>query len=166
MRERSGEQSEPAASLRCARGLGEHLRLLGVPERAYLYWVAVEPGDIDEQAHVNNAVYVRWMDRAAVAHSAALGWDWDAYRRLGAAFVVRRHEIDYLLAAMPGDEVVDATWPGELGRASAVRHHRIVRASDGRLLAKATTEWALVDLQTGRPRRLPAEIASAFEAVA
>lgn len=136
-----------------------------MPASAYLHRLVVGAEDIDEQGHANNAAYVRWMDRAAVAHSAALGWDWAAYRRIGAAFVVRRHEIEYLSPAFEGEAVVAATWPAEMGRASAVRMHRVLRVADGRVLLRARTDWAFIDLSTGRPRRVPEDLRTAFDSL-
>jgi len=123
----------------------------------------VSADEIDGQGHVNNAVYVTWMDRAAFAHSCEVGYDGQAYLRLNTSFVVRRHEIDYLGAALAGDRILCATWAGEMDRFTAIRFHHIVRASDGQTLIRARTEWIYVDRTTGRPRRMPAELIAAFE---
>jgi acyl-CoA thioester hydrolase len=128
----------------------------------FLFPVTVAPDDIDGQGHVNNAVYVRWMDHAAFAHSCTVGYDWPAYQRLGSAFVVRRHEIDYLAPAFAGDRVVVATWPCAMERFTALRRHQILRLSDGLTLARAHTTWIYCDTTTGRPRRMPAELIAAF----
>ena len=76
-----------------------------MPQRHALT-ITAAADDIDELGHVSNLVYLRWVLDAALAHSAAAGWDHAAYRRLGAVFVVRRHEIDYLAPVVAGDEVV------------------------------------------------------------
>lgn len=131
-------------------------------EDPFIYPVEITPADIDEQGHVNNAVYVRWMDRAAYAHSASLGYGWDRYQALGTSFVVRRHEIDYLSGALLGERIVVATWPGAMQKASALRHHRVVRLNDGQLLARAVTTWAYVNISSGRPQRIPTELIEAF----
>lgn len=118
--------------------------------------------DIDGQGHVNNAVYVAWMDRAAVAHSSAMGYGMEVYRKLGTAFVVRRHEIDYFAPAFEGNRILHATWPGSMERFTAHRHHHIVRASDGVTLLKAITTWIYIASDTTRPRRIPDELIRAF----
>lgn len=128
----------------------------------FLHEITVRPEEIDGQGHVNNAVYIQWMDRAAFGHSCAVGYDWDAYQKLGASFVVRRHEVDYLAPALLGERIVDATWPGEMDRFTAIRRHQIVRRSDGVTLARAVTTWIYLDIQAGRPRRIPAEMIAAF----
>ena len=128
----------------------------------FVYETTVQPEEIDGQGHVNNAVYVQWMDRAAFAHSCAVGYDWEAYQKLGASFVVRRHEVEYLAPAFLGQKIVDATWPGEMDRFTAMRQHQIIRLNDGVTLARAVTTWIYLDLKTGRPRRIPAEMIAAF----
>ncbi|MFP4144928.1 MAG: acyl-CoA thioesterase [Phycisphaeraceae bacterium] len=129
---------------------------------AYLHPVRVLEHDVDGLGHANNAVYPRWMDEAAYAHSAAVGYDWARYQQIGAAFVVRRHEIDYLGMALPGDRLIAATWPTEMERVTAWRRYQIVRLSDGETLVRALTRWVWLDLERGRPRRIPAEVIEAF----
>lgn len=129
----------------------------------YLYELAVTSHDIDAQGHVNNAAIVRWMDKAAFAHSAAVGYDMAAFRAMGAAFVVRRHEIDYLAQGYEGDAIAVATWPCKMERFTALRRHQIIRVSDGSTLARALTTWIFIDTTTHRPRRMPAEMIAHFE---
>jgi acyl-CoA thioester hydrolase len=129
---------------------------------AFFYPLTAERDDIDALGHVNNAVYVKWMERAAFAHSVAVGYDAAAYERLGTTFVVRRHEIDYLAPAFAGDRIVDVTWPCEMERFTALRRHQIVRLADGLTLARAVTTWIYLDTRSGRPRRIPPEMVAAF----
>jgi len=123
--------------------------------------IVAQPADIDENLHVSNLVYLRWVVAAAVAHSEAVGWDHARYLEQGAVFLVRRHEIDYLASAVEGDRVQLVTHVGSWSAATSKRHTRIVR--DGREVARAVTTWAFVGLD-GRPRRIPAEILEAFRA--
>jgi acyl-CoA thioester hydrolase len=125
--------------------------------------IGVDASDLDELAHVSNLTWVRWIQEVARAHSAAVGWDWPAYQRLGAVFVVRRHEIDYLGPAFAGDALQATTWLEPPRGAAARRHTRITHAADGRELLRALTLWVLVDAQRGKPRRIPAELSAAFE---
>ena len=62
----------------------------------------VGPEEVDELGRANNEAYLRWMNSAAVAHSAALGWPMERYFQMGEGWVVRRHEIEYLRPALPG----------------------------------------------------------------
>src|SRR5690606_27997745 len=100
---------------------------------------------------------------AATAHSAAVGWTVAAYRELGAIFVVRRHEIDYLASARLGDAIDVVTWVEDWRSASSTRRTELALA-DGTVAARALTRWAFVDLARGRPRRIPDEIRAAFAA--
>lgn len=130
--------------------------------------ITAAPTDIDELAHVNNLVYVRWVQDVAVAHSKALGWDGPAYQRLGASWVVRRHELDYVQPVLEGERVVLATWVEAIRGASSVRRTRMTRVRDGAVVCRATTTWAFVDLARGRLAKIPDELRQAFpiEAIA
>ena len=132
-------------------------------DRPFFYHVSVTEDHCDTQGHVNNAVYIQWMDHAAYAHSSAVGYDWDRYQQLGDSFVVRRHEIEYLAPAFAGDKIVVATWPCVMKRFNATRRHQIVRPADGLTLARAHTQWIYVDQQTARPIRMPQEMIDAFD---
>jgi acyl-CoA thioester hydrolase len=126
--------------------------------------------DIDELDHVSNLVYVRWVQQVAEAHSSTVGYDHNAYRELGAVFVIRRHEIDYLAPAYQGDRIMLETWVESWKAASSVRMTRISRVARGHgaaepspiVLARATTLWALINLATGRPTRMPDKLRAAF----
>lgn len=110
--------------------------------------IPVEDGDIDSLGHVNNIIYLRWVQDAAVAH-----WNSAATPEELASlvWVVVRHEIDYKHAAMPGDRIVARTWVGPATRLSFDRYTEILRERDRRLLAKARTVWVPLDARTRRP---------------
>jgi acyl-CoA thioester hydrolase len=126
----------------------------------------VKDEEIDELGHAGNQAYLAWMIEAAVGHSQAQGWSAARYFSLGAAWVVRRHEIDYLLPAMPGDVLMVRTWVASLSRATSERRYEILRPTDGKLLARALTVWAWVDRASGRVGRIPEPVASAFTVTA
>ncbi len=130
--------------------------------RPFVVPMVVLPQDIDAQGIANNVQVVAWMNRVAIAHSTALGWTVARYRREGAWFVVRRHEIDYLRSAHLGDRLELRTWPGFMKAATAHRHHEIVR-DNGDVIARGINIWAYVDATTGRPRRMTAEMLGAFD---
>ncbi len=123
---------------------------------------SVLDSDIDPLGHVNNIAYVRWIQDVAVAHSAAVGLDYDAYQRLGAVFVVRRHEVDYLRPALRGDRIEARTWVHTVMAAKCERQTELVRLSDGAMVARALTTWGFVATTTGRPTRIVDEIKTAF----
>lgn len=129
------------------------------------YLQQVRPEDVDVVGHVNNVVYVRWLQDAAMAHSAAQGWPPDAYRGLGRGWVVRSHFIEYLSPARPEDTVLVRTWVADMKRVTSRRRYEIYREADGHLIARAETQWAFVNFSSHQPLRVPPEIASAFEVV-
>lgn len=118
------------------------------------------PTDIDEVGHVSNVTYVRWVQDVAMAHSKALGWDYERYRAHGAVFMVRRHEIDYVAQVVLGQSLSAQTWVDSWKLASCVRKTELLR--DGKVVARAATTWAMIDLSTGRPQRIPEEIMALF----
>ncbi len=124
----------------------------------------VAAAEIDELGHAGNVVYLQWTQAAAIAHSAAQGWPGEAYRQLGAGFVVRSHAIEYLRPALLGDQLIIRTWVADFRRVSSLRKYEI-RHEGGPLLAQAETLWAFVNLATGRPVRIPLEVQAAFEVV-
>ena len=115
----------------------------------------VEAHALDERAHVNNVVYVQWVQDAAAAH-------WSTLAPEGArdelAWVALRHEIDYLKPALLGDEIAITTWVGVAEGLSFERFTEMHRRSDHVLLARARTLWCPVDARTGKPRRVSAEV--------
>ena len=126
------------------------------------YHVSVTDAAIDEQGHVNNVEYVRWMQEAAIAHSAAQGWPAQRYLETGAGWVVRSDWIEYLQAAFTGDEVVVYTWVSNFRKIRSLRKYKIVRRQDQTVLAVAETDWAFIGLSHRVPRRLPPELIESF----
>jgi acyl-CoA thioester hydrolase len=116
--------------------------------------------DIDELGHVSNLVYLRWVLDVAMAHSRARGYDFEAYRALGAVFVVRRHEIDYVAQVTIGQALLASTWVDSWKLASCVRKTELVRG--GQVVARAATTWAMINLASGRPQRIPDALLAAF----
>ena len=97
--------------------------------------------------HVNNVVYVRWVQDVAVAHWRAVASAADQEKLL---WIVVRHEIDYKQAAHLGDTILARTWIGVATRIKFERHTELRRASDGVVLAKARTIWCPIDAVTGK----------------
>jgi acyl-CoA thioester hydrolase len=128
----------------------------------------VKDDDIDELGHANNLSYLRWALAAAVAHSDVQGWPAEAYRTLGAGWVVRSHQIEYLQPAFAGDALIVRTWVAEMKKVTSLRRYRIVRNSGDKevVLARAATDWAFIHFATGVPKRIPPEISGAFQIVA
>jgi acyl-CoA thioester hydrolase len=121
--------------------------------------VPVVAADIDEQNHVNNTVYLRWVQNVATAHWRAIA-SREAQATIG--WIVLRHEIDYKAPATLGDEIVLRTRVGKASRLTFERFTEIRRQSDGQLLSQARTLWCPTNEQTGRPTRVPAEVHTQF----
>ena len=121
--------------------------------------VPVLPGDIDERNHVNNTVYLRWVQDVATAHWRAIA-SREAQATIG--WIVLRHEIDYKMPSTLGDEIVLCTWVGKATRLTFERFTEIRRKSDGQLLSQARTLWCPINAQTGRPMRVSAEVRTRF----
>jgi acyl-CoA thioester hydrolase len=121
--------------------------------------IGVRPEDIDQMGHVNNVVYLRWVQEAATAHWMAAASPEDQASLL---WIVVRHEIDYLRPAMSGDTIVARTWVGLASRIKFDRFVELLRASDRVVLARARTVWCPIDTETGRPVVVRAEVRARF----
>jgi acyl-CoA thioester hydrolase len=115
--------------------------------------------EIDELGHVNNAAWVRWIQDVATAHWNATA---DAAHIAAYVWVVVRHEIDYLRGLGPGSIVTARTWVGDAP--TGARFDRFVEfvGEGGKPHVRARTTWAMLDKATGRPLRIPAEVAARF----
>jgi acyl-CoA thioester hydrolase len=123
--------------------------------------VSILPGDVDGAGHVNNVVYVRWVQEVAIAHWLAVAPD---HVRGAVGWVVLRHEIDYKRAALPGDVVRARTWVSQAEAVRVERRTEIVRERDGAVLARARTLWCPVGTVSGRPMRVTDELRELFSA--
>lgn len=121
--------------------------------------ILVSERDTDAFGHVNNAVYVRWLQEAGTAHWMALATE--AEQRTLIWFVAR-HEIDYLKPCFAGEDIVAETWCENPRGARFDRRVRI-RGADGRIRAEALTTWVLIDGRSQRPMRIPAAIIARFD---
>ncbi len=135
-------------------------RLLEPPEGRQVFARTFTPvdSDIDANGHVNNVVYLGWVQDIAIAH-------WDsrapAEEQGNWAWVVVRHEIDYRRALMPGETATGRTW---VGQRRGPRFDRYVRIDGpgGEMCAQTRSEWVLVDAATRRPARVPAWMEEMF----
>jgi acyl-CoA thioester hydrolase len=117
------------------------------------------PADIDENGHVNNVVYVRWIQDMATSHWHARQ---PAEEQEKWAWIVLRHEIDYRRALMPGETATARTWVAETPEGP--RFDRFVRIDgpDGAMCAQSRTVWCMIDQATGRPKRVTPDIVARF----
>ncbi len=118
-----------------------------------------QPGDIDIMGHVNNAVWVRWMEEIAMAHWTRLAPPGNQERH---GWLVTRHEIDYKGNVGPGETVTARTFVDAPPRGARFDRRVDFFGADGTLKVSARTSWAMIDLATGRLVRIPAELAAIF----
>ncbi|MEN6359585.1 MAG: acyl-CoA thioesterase [Smithella sp.] len=116
----------------------------------------------DQNGHVNNVEYLRWMQDAAMRHSETTGCT-QATNEAGATWVVRAHKIEYLKPAFAGERIVVVTWVSDIRRVQSLRKYRIIRPADKALLAEGETNWVFVDAQKGSLRSIPKEVKVKFE---
>lgn len=118
--------------------------------------------DIDVMQHVNNAVYMDYVNECSFQVCTAFDWPWQRMTAEGFAVYMRKAHLQYLQPAVLGDELEISTWISEVRRATSARHFALHRARDGALLAQAYTLGAWVDLQTGQPIRIPQQMMADF----
>jgi acyl-CoA thioester hydrolase len=127
------------------------------PTHAYSHVFTVEESDIDQLGHANNVAYVRWVQDVAAAHWHHLYPP--TAELLPQVWVVQEHQVRYLRSAYAGDKLHASTWVADVKGASSRRLTRIERVADGQLLCAAETQWVLLDASSGRPVRVPADVA-------
>jgi acyl-CoA thioester hydrolase len=154
------------------------------PVSALRMFVRVRFQECDPLGHVNNAVYVNFLEQAAIDHAALAGWPAARLQATaGAVFVARRHDISYLRPAFENDILEILTWPDDMSGARAFRNYLIHRidgepytippstlidganlpdAQPSSLVVRARTEWAFVDTARGRPVRIPQAVVHDF----
>ena len=118
-----------------------------------------QPEHIDELGHVNNAVWVQWIQAIAGAH-------WEAVvppeHAAAHVWVVTRHEIDYRGNVVAGETVTAETWVPDPPKGARFDRHVRFLGTDGQVKVEAVTTWALIDRATGRLLRVTPEIAAPF----
>ena len=122
-----------------------------------------EDTEIDGYGHVNNSVYVQWMDRCVWQHCDAVGLSFDVCQEIGKGYAAIRHEIDYIRAAYSGDKVLVANWVTlNDNKLRAERRFQIIREQGWETLLRARSKYVCTDLKTGRPSRMPPEFKTGF----
>lgn len=124
------------------------------PTTPYDMPIKVLSSDIDMMGHVNNTIYLRWVQEAATEH-----WDQVAHEDDHGQMVwlITRHEIDYKRPAFEGDKLIARTWVGYYEHHKCERFTEIIRESDNRILASVRTLWCPISLETKRTVRLTEE---------
>lgn len=116
---------------------------------------------IDENGHVNNVVYVEWMQDLALEHYASIGGI--AAQGPNSTWVIRKHSVEYFLPAFAGEEIEARTWVEDLRKVRSLRMYEFIRKSDGKVLVKGETDWVFMDVKTGKVKAIPAEVEEIFK---
>jgi acyl-CoA thioester hydrolase len=130
-------------------------------EPIYSYEFMVPQEAVDENGHVNNVMYVQWMQDAAVQHYEAMGGR-QITIDIGATWVVRSHRVEYLRPAFAGECIKVETWVVNMRRVRSLRRYRFLRAADEQVLVRGETDWVFVDVNSGVPRAVPPEVTRLF----
>ena len=125
--------------------------------------ITVQAEHIDALQHVNNVVYVQWMQDVASAHIEVLGLGLAQYLELKHAMVAVEHQVQYRKAAVLGDEIILRTWLHDINALFSFRQYAFYRASDQSLLFTGTTKWACIEMATGRPKRMSPTFIQAYQ---
>ena len=125
------------------------------PEPHVIEHIALEE-EADGYGHINNSIYLQWLDQCVWDHCEAVKMTPAFCRELNRGFAATRHEIDYLRAAYPGDHVAIGNWVTlNDNRLRAERRFQIIRVPDREILLRARSYYVCTDLTTGRPARIP-----------
>jgi len=121
----------------------------------FSYKIKIKESDIDEYCHVNNVVYLRWIQEVSMAQ-----WYEVTSPELRAlyALVIVRHEINYLSPAILSDEIIAYSWAGGYQGAKFERHVQLCQARTGKVIAEAKTTWCLLDAKKLRPKRIEQDV--------
>lgn len=131
------------------------------PDGRPVFELTIKPTseDIDELGHVNNAVYVRWLQQIATAHWLAVSNPNDIAQYL---WVAVRHEIDYLRPILPDEQIVARTWVGDAPQGARFDRFIILIDAQDKIRAQAKTTWAIVKRENMRPVRISPALAAPF----
>ena len=127
----------------------------------FLHSVTVLPEHIDPNNHLNNIVYLQWMQDAAIEHVQANGV-FKLTEELRLTWFAKKHTIEYLAQGFLDDEIVVITWVETLTKISTLRKYHIYRKSDKKLLCKGETLWIMINLEKGRPTKIPQTVVDLF----
>ena len=121
--------------------------------------IIVQAEAIDQLGHVNNVVYLQWVQDIATE-------DWlrsaTAEQQQSLLWVAAKHEIEYRRPAFESEKLIISTWVGPASDKLFTRFTEIVRKADNKLVAKAKTHWAPIDARTMRPTKVGDDVYERF----
>jgi acyl-CoA thioester hydrolase len=126
--------------------------------------ITIPDSALDANGHVNNVMYLQWMQEIAQKHYDFIGGT-SLTLAMGATWVVREHRIEYYIPAFVGEVIEVQTWVENIRRVRSLRKYRFVRISDEKLLVSGETDWVFIDAASGQPRRIPDDLRKIFRAI-
>ncbi|MDN5511257.1 thioesterase family protein [Acinetobacter sp.] len=127
--------------------------------------ITVQAKDIDRLGHVNNVVYMHWMQDVATAHIDALGLGLNEYLELKHAMVAVEHHVQYRKAAFAGEKIILRTWLDDINALYSFRQYVFYRPHDQAVLFMGNTKWACVEIASGRPKRMSPTFIQAYQPI-
>jgi acyl-CoA thioester hydrolase len=124
---------------------------------AYSYRVAIDPADIDHMGHVNNSVYLKWVQDAVVDYWRTIAPPDAVARHL---WVALKHEITYRKPTFLQDIVVAEVIAEKVEGARAYFTTIVRRGQD--VLSEVKSTWCCLDAATQRPARLASDVIARF----
>ena len=128
--------------------------------------IQVLPEHIDLLGHVNNVLYVQWMQDVATAHIEQLGLGLAQYLQLKHAMVAVEHHVQYRKAAFEGEDIILRTWLDDLNTLYSFRQYVFYRPKDQSILFVGQTKWACIEIESGRPKRMSPSFTQAYQPIA
>jgi acyl-CoA thioester hydrolase len=129
--------------------------------KSKIYTEAIEivKDDIDILEHVNNKVYLKWMENISWKHSLAVGINKEVFLKVGKLMVIKKHELNYKRPLFEGDKVEMITWvDAPINEFERIRHYQVRKLKDETIIFEAHTSWVCVDIKRQRKTTLPKEL--------
>lgn len=127
--------------------------------------IQVQSQHIDVLGHVNNVMYIQWMQDVAAAHIEMLGLGLTQYLELKHAMVAVEHHVQYRKAALEGEEIILRTWLDDINALYSFRQYAFYRPKDQSVLFVGNTKWACIEIATGRPKRMSPSFTQAYQPI-
>ena len=127
--------------------------------------ITVQPEHIDVLGHVNNVMYIQWMQDVAAAHIEKLGLGLAQYLEVKHAMVAVEHHVQYRKAALEGEEIILRTWLDDINALYSFRQYAFYRPKDQSILFVGKTKWACIEITTGRPKRMSPSFTHAYQPI-
>lgn len=118
--------------------------------------LVVRPYECDSYQHVNNAVYVNYLEHARMDFLKNVSFDYEGLVKAGIYLFVTHVDIRYKVSAHLWDKLLIESYPTKLGAVSG-EFHQIIKKEDGTVCAEADVTWASVNAADGRPCKIPQE---------